>query len=74
MDTDSELYMYTKSTADKITLIQKDFKKKKVDLFAILHLLNVHVLGRQDPFGLGIVDQIGADMPKPEQPDDQSVK
>merc|ERR1711962_1716174 len=44
LDPDTELEIYT-----KISLIKKDFKKKKVDLFAILHLLNQYVLGAQDP-------------------------
>ena len=75
MDSDTELCIYTKSTAEKISLIKKDFKKKKVDLFAIMHLLNYYVLGAQDPFGMGIADdKLGADIPPPVEPDVQSVK
>ena len=74
LDSDTELYLYTKSSARKITLIQKDFKRKDVDLFSIMRLLNQYVLWSQDPFGLGVPDEmLGADMPTPSEPSEQGI-
>ena len=75
LDSDTELYVYSKNTADKISLISKEFKKDKVDLFAIMHLLNHYVLRSQDPFCIGIPDEmLGANLPKPEEPAQQGIR
>ena len=74
LDFDTELYIYTKTSSRKIGEFSKEFKKDKVNLFAIMNLLNHYVLQNLDPFGLGIPDDLlGADIPKPVEPAEQGI-